>query len=97
MKRGSDGGAFCRQICRAHVLLQRNGWRPACNVARFTAMYEHRVMIARNVFSEHLKTNEPALDSFLFLFQQRVAADEFSFFELHDPSEACFQQCCGSV
>ena len=53
---------------------------------------KHRIVISRDIAAEHLESHQPASHSFLFLFQQCIAPDEFSFFEFDDPSESGFEQ-----
>src|SRR5688572_26046182 len=54
-------------------------------------------MISRDLAPVHLKTDQSASSAFLLLFQQSVVADEFTFVELHDPTQSGFEQRRGSV
>src|SRR5262245_20186362 len=83
----ADGSMFRREVSQADVFLQGDRRRPACDVTGFTAVDEHRIMVARDIFSSHLETHEAALHTFLFLLQQRLAPNEVLLFKLHDPSE----------
>ena len=97
VKCSAYGGIFCGQIRKADIFLQRDGRCSTRDVTGLPSMDKYGIVVSRDIFSNHLKTDEPVLYSLLFLPQQRIAANKVRFFQFHYPSQSRFEQCGGSI
>ena len=79
---------FHWEVRQPDVLFQRNRRRSARDVTDLRSINVHRIVVARDISSEHHEACQLSLDALDLLFGESLAANEVSFVELHDPSQA---------
>src|SRR5438552_11877560 len=82
-------GANRNTQCRAH--------RPTSHFAARFSIHVHRITVTRERSLRRRESNQLSFDALLFLLRQRITPDEITFFHFNEPSERCFERCCGVV
>ena len=83
---------FHWEVRQPDVLFQRNRRRSARDVTDLRSINVHRIVISRDISSQHDEAGELSLDAIGFLSGKSVAPDELAFVELQDPSQACLER-----
>ena len=58
----------------------------------FSPVNEDRIMITRDLASEHLEPDKFSLQPLLLLPDERITADEVTFLRLNDPAQSRLEQ-----
>ena len=88
---------FHGEVRQPDVLFQRNRRRSARDVTDLRSINVHRIVISRDISSQHDEAGELSLDAIGFLSGKSVAPDELALVELDDPSQAGFEKCRRAV
>ena len=88
---------FHWEVRQPDVLFQRNRRRSARDVTDLRSINVHRIVISRDISSQHDEAGELSLDAIELLFCQNVASDEVALVGLYSPSQTGFEKCCRAI